>query len=270
VYGFDAGRNFALMVGNERRGLSHEFKSLATDTIQVPMHSRRINCLNVAAASAVALYYLSGPRVPPMAIRKDPGNRRPDILLHQPMNHFELGSTLRSAAGLGWERALIDDRHRVWFGCCRAIRSEGRAAARRARNHIHLIPCLKDPTPAYTRVTVVTHRQIGLPIHRVDLAAGPKQLVIIPDESLGEFDFENWMRSEPGVEVAHLHLPNGGSIYHYHLVATIALAEVARQVGRRRVHRPSPADERVAYDYGLDKVIDAPGEYVAFKYLLEF
>ena len=26
VYGFDAGRNFALMVGNERRGLSHEFQ----------------------------------------------------------------------------------------------------------------------------------------------------------------------------------------------------------------------------------------------------
>ena len=57
VYGFHAGRDFAVLMGNERRGLSHEFASFATDRVQVPMLSRRINCLDVAAASAVALYY---------------------------------------------------------------------------------------------------------------------------------------------------------------------------------------------------------------------
>src|SRR5437870_4437128 len=52
VYGFNPGTSFALLVGNERRGLSHEFQALATDVVHILMHSRRINCLNVAAASA--------------------------------------------------------------------------------------------------------------------------------------------------------------------------------------------------------------------------
>src|SRR5438093_4380164 len=77
VYGFHAGRDFAVLVGNERRGLSHEFASLATDRVQVPMLSRRINCLNVAAASAVALHYLCGPPLGPMAAKQDPRRRRP-------------------------------------------------------------------------------------------------------------------------------------------------------------------------------------------------
>jgi hypothetical protein len=46
VYGYEAGRDFAVMVGNERRGLSYECARLATDKVQVPMLSRRINCLN--------------------------------------------------------------------------------------------------------------------------------------------------------------------------------------------------------------------------------
>src|SRR4051812_3893559 len=31
LFGFNAGQNFAAVVGNERRGLSHEFASAATD-----------------------------------------------------------------------------------------------------------------------------------------------------------------------------------------------------------------------------------------------
>ncbi len=69
VYGYAAGPDFAVMVGNERRGLSYECAKLATDKVQVPMFSRRINCLNVAAASSVALYYLCGTRVGPMPAR---------------------------------------------------------------------------------------------------------------------------------------------------------------------------------------------------------
>ena len=49
--GDQAGRDFAVMVGNERRGLSYECAKLATDKVQVPMFSRRVNCLNVAAVA---------------------------------------------------------------------------------------------------------------------------------------------------------------------------------------------------------------------------
>jgi hypothetical protein len=118
VYGFHAGPDFALVVGNERRGLSHEFATLATHRVQVPMQSRRIDCLNVAAASAVALYYLCGPRSGPMATRKDPASCRPDLLLSEPADHFELGSTIRSAAGIrrGSAQGL------VWLRPCSSFR----------------------------------------------------------------------------------------------------------------------------------------------------
>src|SRR5262245_2251727 len=63
VYGYHAGNDFGLLVGNERRGLSFDCVKLATDKVQVPMLSRRIDCLNVAAASAVGFYYLCGTKV---------------------------------------------------------------------------------------------------------------------------------------------------------------------------------------------------------------
>jgi hypothetical protein len=81
LYGYQVGPDFSVMVGNERRGLSYECAKLATDKVQVPMLSRRVNCLNVATASAVALYYLRGTRVGPMAVRGEPNNRRPEVLL---------------------------------------------------------------------------------------------------------------------------------------------------------------------------------------------
>ena len=141
IYGYQAGRDLRVMVGNERRGLSYECAKLATDKVHVPMFSRRVNCLNVAAASAVALYYLCGTRVGPMAIRGEPNNRRPEVLLLGAGDHVELGSAIRSAAAFGWGRVFIEDREQVWFGCERAVRSEGRAAARRGKNEILCIPC---------------------------------------------------------------------------------------------------------------------------------
>src|SRR5438046_1578203 len=55
----------------------------------------------------------------------------------------------------------------------------------------------------------------------------------IPDESRVETAAESWSRSGRQVEFAHLRLPTTDFLYHYRLVATIALAEISRQVGRR-------------------------------------
>ena len=270
VYGFHAGRDFVVLMGNERRGLSHEFTSLATDRVQVPMLSRRINCLNVAAASAVALYYLCAPPVGAMAVRKDPRSRRPELLLLGPGDHFELGSTIRSAAGLGWERAFIEDLHQVWFGCDRAIRSEGRAAARRGKNEILLIPCPTGATYSYPRVTVITCKRVGLPLHRTNFTGGPSQLVVIPDESRVESVAENWSRFGRQVEFAHLQLPNADFAYHYRLVATIALAEVSRQVGRRPAVKVPTGPRPPIYDHTIEQLAQATGEFVGFDELLRY
>jgi len=270
VYGFHAGREFAVLMGNERRGLSHEFASLATDRVQVPMLSRRINCLNVAAASAVALYYLCGPRVGPMAVRKDPRCRRPELLLLGAGDHFELGSTIRSAAGLGWERAFIEDRHQVWFGCNRVVRSEGRAAARRGRNEILLIPCPKEAAYRYPRATVITCKRVGVPLHRANFVGGPSQLVVIADESRVETAAEDWSRFGREVEYAYLQLPATDFPYHYRLVATIALAEISRQVGRRPAVKVPIAPRPPIYDHKLADLAKATGELVDLEELMSY
>jgi hypothetical protein len=270
LYGFHSGRRFAVLLGNERRGLSHEFASLATDKVELPMQSRRINCLNVAAASAVALYYLCGPPVGSMAVRKDPRSRRPELILLGPGDHFELGSTIRSAAGLGWERVFIEDRFQMWFGCDRALRSEGRAAARRGKNDILLVPCPLNAVHSYPRVTVITCKRIGVPLHRANLAGGRSQLIVIPDEERIESAAEDWARFGGEVEFVHLQLPRADFTYHYRLVATIALAEILRQVGRRPAVKVPPGPRPPIYDHKLGELAQVAGELVSFEQLLSY
>jgi hypothetical protein len=265
VYGYQAGRDFAVLVGNERRGLTYECAKLATDKVQVPMLSRRVNCLNVAAASAVALYYLSGTRVGPMNVRGEPNSRRPEVLLLGPGDHVELGSAIRSTAGFGWSRVFVEDRQQVWFGCERAVRLEGRAAARRSKNEILCIPCPIGAAHQFARVTIITARPIGLPLHRVNLARGPNQLVVIPDEKNVDESAETWSRLGKEIEFAHLQIPAVEYHYHYRLIATIALAEVSRQVGRRPAAKVRPVGRPPIYDDHLARLADAAGQIVSLE-----
>jgi hypothetical protein len=259
-----------VVVGNERRGLSREFASIAKDRVQIPMLSRRINCLNVAAASAVALYYLRARTAGPMAVRREPRGRRPELLLLGAGDQFELGSTIRSAAAFGWERAFIQDRHRVWFGCDRAVRSEGRAAARRGRNDILLVPCPERAAYAYPRVTVITCRGLGVPLHRANLAGGRSQLLVVPDEGRIDPAIEDWSRLGAKVEFAHLRLPVAEFTYRYRLAATVGLAEISRQVGRRPDYRLPPAPRPPVYDHKLAGLVRATGELARFEDLLGY
>ncbi|MGH8247000.1 MAG: TrmH family RNA methyltransferase [Gammaproteobacteria bacterium] len=54
IYGLEIGRGPrpAVIVGNERRGVAKDIAPICTDTAEIPMVSRRLNCLNVAAASS--------------------------------------------------------------------------------------------------------------------------------------------------------------------------------------------------------------------------
>src|ERR1043165_632333 len=192
-YGYQVGPDFSVMVGNERRGLSFECAKLATDKVQVPMFSRRVSCLNVAAASAVALYYLRGTRIGPMAVRGEPNNRRPEVLLLGASDHLELGSAIRSTATFGWRRVFIEDRQKVWFGRERPNQSDGRAAARRSKNAILCIPAQTGAIHGFARVTIITTQTRGEPAHRVNLARGPSQLVVIPDEKYVDQFAETWI-----------------------------------------------------------------------------
>lgn len=270
IYGYQVGRDFGVMIGNERRGLSYECTKLATDKVQVPMLSRHVNCLNVAAASAVALYYLGGTRVGPMSVRNEPNNRRPEVLLMGVGDHLELGSSIRSAAAFGWGRVFIEDRHRVWFGCERAVRSEGRAAARRGKNEILCIPSPTGATHGFARVTIITTKSVGAPLHRVNLARGPSQLVVIPDEEKVDQSAEQWSRLGKDVEFGYLQIPATEYHYHYRLTATIALAEISRQVGRRPTGKAAPTARPPIYDNQLARLAAAAGQIVHLEDLANY
>ena len=130
----------SIVVGNRQRGIRPDVLRAAIRRVLIPTPGPGINTLNVAAAAAVALYYLlnadgrRSPRTP------RPGADRPAVLLVGPGDHIEAGSTLRSAAALGWRTVGLDDREKVWVGTPRPVRMEGRAAARSHRNPLRVVP----------------------------------------------------------------------------------------------------------------------------------
>lgn len=246
VYGFQPppGARLGLVVGNERKGITRGVLDAAYQTVRIPVASRQINTLNVAAAAAIALYYLSRGGKGRLRTRPDPGRSRPELLLSGPTDAIELGSVLRSAAAFGWERAHVQDAHGVWFGTDRVTRSLGRGAARRARNGIHVLPAeLAARTGRFDEVCIVTAAE-GEPIERADLARGPGQLVVLADESGGADAAAALGRLARKVRYVRLGLPAPSAGYRFRLVASIALAEVARQVGIR----PRPQRGRKVQD----------------------
>jgi hypothetical protein len=220
----------SIVVGNERRGIRADLMAAAT-SVQIPTAGRGVNTLNVAAAAAVALYYLLGAtgRRSPRSSR--PEAHRPSVLLVGPDDHVEAGSALRTAAAFGWLTVGLDDRHKVWFGTPRPMRTEGRAAARSHRNPLRVVPFRDGALAAYERVIVCGPRVAGPPLHRVDLT-GSRTAIVIPDTDCEEGD-------------ARVEVPGPGS--RYRLVASIVLAEVARQLGLRPAARP----RRFAYESTL-------------------
>lgn len=266
VYGFRPAKKdtpLAMVVGNERLGLTKDIQAIAQYTVQIPLVSPKINSLNVAAASAVGLYYLLRGGGHKLQLKGNPNKKRPELLLLGAADHIELGSTIRSACAFGWQRAFVEDRFGVWFGCDRITRSEGRGAARRGRNPIRLIPAAPDSRYTFNDVTVITSKKVGKPLFEANLARGPQQLIIIPDESRVDLEAETWHRFGQNINFVHLDLPVTNFVYHYRLIATIALAEIARQVGQRPYPvMDKPKRQRLVYDKSLSLDLEARGELV--------
>jgi len=214
-----AGR-YAVVVGNERKGVSRELVRLADRVIQIPVQSAQLNCLNVAAAASVALYRLArqGRQI---ATRGGRSGGRPTVLLAGIGDPIELGSAIRSAACFGWREVHVADRDAVWFDTDRASRSLGRGAARRARNPIHVLPA---PRAAAFEEVCVIGTEPGEPLRRADLARGPQQLVVLGDPSAVDI-----AGLAPRVHRVQLEVEHGA--HPFRLVASIVLAEIARQIG---------------------------------------
>jgi hypothetical protein len=219
----------SIVVGNERLGIRGDLLRAAGTCVEIPMSGRGVNTLNVAAAAAVAMYYLLAETRGPNRQARGSSRRRPALMLLAPADHVEAGSVMRSAAAFGWRSLALDDRLHTWFGVSRAERTEGRAAARSHRNATRVIPMSADGVIGFRRVVVAGGRVDGPPLRRVDLAGGPNCLLVLPDEE--QSDQPNWDRLGPNVEFARVDLPTTTYPYRYRLTASIVLAEAARQLG---------------------------------------
>lgn len=241
----------ALVVGNERRGISREVLERAHRVVQIPVASPRVNTLNVAAAAAVALHVATRGGGGKLRTRADPERHRPELLFVGPTDEVELGSALRSAAAFGWSRVRVEDRRGVWFGTDRPTQALGRGAARRGRNAIRVVPSQREDTLGFDEAVVVTTRHGTTPLHREDLARGPRQLVVLADEGGVDLLAEDLGRFASSVRVAGLGLAAAG--VRFRLVASIALAETFRQVGLSAGGRHAGRGRGpLAYDLGLE------------------
>jgi tRNA G18 (ribose-2'-O)-methylase SpoU len=249
----------SIVVGNERRGIRGDVLRAASACVDIPMPGRGINTLNVASAAAVALFYLLASDRRPMRQAPRPEQRRPGLLLVAPADHVEAGSVLRSSAAFGWRAVGLDDSERVWFGVPRAARTEGRAAARSHRNAIRVLPMRAEGPLGFARVVIAGVEVDGPPLLRVDLAAGRNTVLVIPDE--GHRRRDEWRSLAPTVEFARVALPAEDFPYRYRLVASIVLAEAARQIGRAAVAEPIRRPRRgLSYESALTAAATAEAD----------
>jgi len=233
-----------IAVGNERRGLSRRILERADETLVIPTMSRTISTLNVAAAAAVAGWYVvRGSASQALAAR--PEHRRPALLIVGD-DHVEVGSTLRSAAAFGFHDVLLEDRDAGWFKGTAGARREARAAARRHKNPLRIHRADLRSAARFEEIVLVSAFGTTPPLRRERLSRGQRQLVVI-GATLDEISNAGTDR----VRVATLGL---APMEHapLRLVASIALAEIARQVGRRRPTPGRPAPRPPTYEIALE------------------
>jgi tRNA(Leu) C34 or U34 (ribose-2'-O)-methylase TrmL len=251
-----------IAVGNERRGLSRRILDRADETLVIPTLSRTISTLNVAAAAAVAGWYVvRGSAAQALAAR--PEHRRPALLIVGD-DHVEVGSTLRSAAAFGFHDVLLEDRDAGWFEGTAAARREARAAARRHKNPLRIHRADLRRAVHFEEILLVSPFGTAPPLHREPLNRGQRQLVVI-GATLDEVS---------NVAADRLRVATLGLVPMEHaplrLVASIGLAEIARQVGRRRPTPGRPAPRPPTYEIALElasagetRLVD-PSELIAY------
>jgi tRNA G18 (ribose-2'-O)-methylase SpoU len=164
-----SGRRLAMVVGNERKGLDRKVSRMADVMLEIPMRAQKGISLNVAGAAAAALYQLlhAGEA---KRHKRSHGADRPELVFWEPHDPADLGTSLRAAYALGWDRARVVDRHRVWFDADRATRAQGRGAARRHKNAIRVRPLdPAEPAETFDLALVVAPGLAGTPLWQLQL-----------------------------------------------------------------------------------------------------
>jgi hypothetical protein len=90
----------------------------------------------------------------------------------------------------GWRRVFLSDPYNVWFSSDPSIILQGRAAARRARNLLVVLPAAKLNPASYDAVITCRQLQEGSPLSRFRIPEC-RRLLIVFGESSETNDFED-------------------------------------------------------------------------------
>jgi hypothetical protein len=228
-------RKTALIVGNELRGIEKASLRAADEIVSIPMFGEGMESLNVGAAAAVALWALTKSRGSKAGQRSRRKPALPDVLFLGPTEPSEIGSTLRSAWSFGWKRAFLNDPRGVWFGRDRSTVTEGRAAARRHKNPLAVLPHPTAGLHAVEQAYLLTYDRSDAPLSRTFFPAAKDAIVIIPDAHVAADEAVRAAEQAARNTIPfHLDCPGDASSTRFRLVASVVLAEVANQHWRNR------------------------------------
>jgi len=188
VFAYPAPRGkTALVVGNERVGIPRLVLKQCSATVTIPMQSKRLSSVNVAASSAIALYVLERDLARRTGISdRHAGRRSLDLLMDAPGNPSECGSLLRSASAFGWKKVFLQDRMGSWFSDDREMVTQSRAAARRENNLIVILKANTLIPNRYEKIVWCHGARKGEPLSHYRMDDCRNALLVYGSEELPE------------------------------------------------------------------------------------
>jgi hypothetical protein len=167
----------AVVVGNEWAGIPRMILNSADRIVNIPIETKRISSLNVAAAAAIVLWVLERDIPRRGLARCGISLKNTDVLLQAPRDPSELGSLLRSLWACGWNHVYLNDPAGTWFTRDPEAVLAGRAAARRSRNQLAVIPANKLDFRLYDRIITCNGEQRGIPLSKLRIEKARRILV---------------------------------------------------------------------------------------------
>ena len=220
------GEKIAVFVGNERHGVEKAVRRVSDQVLQIPMRGNGVDSLNVVTSAVISGHHLqfgrSNPRLPRRTIR------RPELVMVNPADPAELGTSLRTAWTLGWDRVFLQDDFGVWFTRDRAVYAAGRGAARRHRNPIHVVR-VDNTRPLFETGIVVTSDPASTPLREDPALRSRDCAVIIPSTTAVPLDPELLRIARRYVYVGVCGL--AGALEHYRLTTGVVLSELMNLQG---------------------------------------
>jgi hypothetical protein len=175
-------------------------------------------------------------------------------------DHVEVGSSLRSVAAFGYKEVFLEDRGAGWFHGEHHQRREARAAARRHKNPLRVRRAPARLHERFDDVLVLIPFGAGVPIGRARLTRGRAQLIVIgatPDTA------QSLAVAGAGCITLRLN-QQAGHEPALRLIASIALAEIARQVGQPATKRTAPPPRGPRYQRELS--LEADGQLLLVEH----